>query len=406
MATHGRRRTRLDPGSRRKAGPGTRAVHAGEPARAGEPLTVPIYQSSAFLLDRPAYDDIAAGRHQARWVYTRWGNPTAAALEAKVAALEGCPAAVAVSSGMAAISATVLGLLGRGDRVLASRDLYGGTLGFLRGLGARGIAADLADQADAAAMGRAMRKGTRLVFLESITNPLLRLPELDGIAALAAERGIPVAVDNTFATPVNLRPFCHGSSLVIHSATKYLGGHSDLVAGVVAGADAPLARVRAANEELGGTPDPHTAFLVSRGIKTLQLRMQRHNENGLAVARLLEGHPRVARVMYPGLESHPQHALARRLLDGFGGMVSFEIRGGLPAAMRFLRSLRLFLQAATLGGVESLATVPALTSHAHLPPAERRRMGISDGLVRLSVGIEDIGDLVEDLERGLRGSRG
>lgn len=383
-------------------GLGTKAIHVGEPQGEGEPITMPVYQASTFYLGEEAYASIERGDASDRNVYTRWGNPTLTSAARKIASLEGCERALVTSSGMGAISAVVLSHLQKGDVMLSSRELYGGTYAFFGTLSRFGIRVEYVDQADPEAISSRLTPHTRLIYLESVTNPLLNVAPLDEIAAISMERSIPIAIDNTFATPVNLRPAEFGAGLIVHSATKYLGGHSDIVAGAVASSGEVMERVWLTGIRLGATLDPHAGYLLSRGIKTLHLRMQRHNENAMGVAEFLSEHPRVTSVRYPGLECHPQHALARKMFDGFGGMVTFEVKGGLQAAKRTLSSLGLFAEASSLGGVESLASMPVNTSHAHVPPDERRRMGISEGMVRLSVGVEDLDDLIEDLDAALR----
>jgi cystathionine gamma-lyase len=316
--------------------------------------------------------------------------------------LEGCERALVTASGMGAISSVVLGLLSKGDRILSTHDLYGGTYGLFQTLPNFGIGVDYVDQTDPGDVASHVRKETRLIYLESVTNPTLRIAALDEIGKVAKERSLPIAIDNTFPSPINLRPVEHGAHIVIHSATKYLCGHSDIIAGVVASDAKAMDSVLRSSIRLGPTLDPHAAFLLARGMKTLALRMERHNSNALAVAEFLSEHPRATNVIYPGLRSHPQHALAKRMLDGFGGMVTFDVKGGLKDALRFLDSLSVFAPATSLGGVESLASMPVNTSHAHVPKKEREAMGISDSTVRLSVGIEDVDDIIEDLASALR----
>jgi cystathionine gamma-lyase len=353
----------------------------------------PFYLSSTYVQDGP-------GGHKG-FEYSRTRNPTRDALEGCLAALEGGRHGLAFASGLAATDA-VLHLLSAGDHVLACDDVYGGTFRIMDKVFRRhGVAFDAVDMTDPANVARALRKETRLVWIESPTNPMLKLVDLAAVARLARAHGARTVVDNTFATPCFQRPLEHGIDVVVHSTTKYLNGHSDVVGGAVVTSDGDLhARLAFLQNAVGGIPSPMDAFLVLRGLKTLPVRMERHAANAMAVARFLEGHPQVERVAYPGLASHPQHALARRQMSGFGGMVTFVLRGGLPAATAFLRAVRIFSCAESLGGVESLIEHPAIMTHASVPEATRAALGISDGLIRASVGIEHVDDLVADLSRG------
>jgi cystathionine gamma-lyase len=377
----------------------TLVIHAGQPPdpRTGAVMQ-PVYLSSTFAQEGP-------GRHKG-YEYSRSGNPTRDALEACYAALEGASHGFAFASGLAATDA-VLHLLQAGDHVLASDDVYGGTFRILDKVHRRhGLAFDQVDMTDLAAVERAFRPTTRLVWIETPTNPLLKVSDVAAIARLARARGAVSVVDNTFATPAFQRPLELGVDLVVHSATKYLNGHSDVVGGAAMTGDGALAeRLRFVQNAAGAVPSPMDCYLVLRGLKTLAVRMERHAEGALRIARWLEGHPQVERVHYPGLPSHPQHALAQRQMRGFGGMVAFVIRGGLPAARAFLESVRLFACAESLGGVESLIEHPALMTHASIPAAQRAALGISDGLIRVSVGIEHVDDLVADLEAGFAAAR-
>jgi cystathionine gamma-lyase len=372
----------------------TLAVHAGQPPdpRTGAVMT-PIYLSSTFAQEGP-------GRHKG-WEYSRSGNPTRDALEACYAALEGGRHGFAFASGLAASDA-VLHTLQAGDHVLASDDVYGGTFRILDKVYRRhGVGFDQVDMTDLAAVERAFRPTTRLVWIESPTNPLLKVADVAAVAKMARARGAVSVVDNTFATPCFQRPLELGADLALHSATKYLNGHSDVVGGAAVTSDDGLAeRLRFVQNAAGGIPSPMDCYLVLRGLKTLAVRMERHAQSALRIARWLEDHPQVERVLYPGLPSHPQHELARRQMSGFSGMLAFVIRGGLPAARAFLESVRLFACAESLGGVESLIEHPAIMTHASIPEAQRAALGIADGLIRVSVGIEHVDDLLEDLERG------
>jgi cystathionine beta-lyase/cystathionine gamma-synthase len=375
------------------AGASTRAVHAGAPPpAAGAPVVMPIHQTSTFFSGADAPAEV---------LYTRYGsNPNHLAVARKVAALEGAEDAVVVASGNAACALALLSCAAAGGRIVAQKELYGGTLRLLqREFPRLGIRTQYVPVA--AEWSAALLEPAAAVLIELPVNPTLRVPDLPGAAAAARAAGVPLIVDATFATPINLRPLEHGAELVFHSATKYYGGHSDLSAGVVAGSAARVAAVRELVTSFGPVLDPHAVWLLDRGIKTLAVRMARHNENGLAVARWLEAHPLVERVLYPGLPSHPDHARATALMTGFGGVVSLVVRGGDEAALHFTRSLELMCVAPSLGGVETLVSMPRHTSHAGLTREERYAAGIPDGFVRLALGIEDAADLVADLEQAL-----
>ncbi len=373
----------------------TLAIHAGQrPDPTTGAIMTPVYLSSTYVQDGP-------GVHKG-FEYSRTQNPTRHALQDCLAALEGGRHGLAFASGLAATDA-VLHLLSSGDHVLASDDVYGGTFRLFDKVFRRhGVTFDAVDMTVPENVARALRPETKLVWIESPTNPMLKLVDLAAVAAIARAHGATTVVDNTFATPCFQRPLGLGIDVVVHSTTKYLNGHSDVIGGAIVTSDEDLhARLAFLQNAVGGVPSPMDAFLVLRGLKTLPVRMERHARNALAVARFLEAHPQVERVLYPGLPSHPQHALARRQMSGFGGMVTFVLRGGLPAATAFLRAVRIFSCAESLGGVESLIEHPAIMTHASVPGATREALGISDGLVRASVGIESADDLVEDLTRGL-----
>jgi len=377
----------------------TLAIHAGQhPDPTTGAIMTPVYLTSTYVQDGP-------GVHKG-YEYSRTQNPTRHALEACLAALEGGKHGLAFASGLAATDA-VLHLLSAGDHVLFSDDVYGGTFRIFDKVFRRhGLAFDAVDMTDPANVARALRPETRLVWIESPTNPMLKLVDLAAVSTIAREHGARTVVDNTFATPCFQRPLAHGIDVVVHSTTKYLNGHSDVVGGAIVTDDGDLhARLAFLQNAVGGVPSPMDAFLVLRGLKTLPVRMERHGRNALAVARFLEAHPQVERVAYPGLASHPQHALACRQMTGFGGMLAFVIRGGLPAATAFLRAVRIFACAESLGGVESLIEHPAIMTHASVPKETRDKLGIADGLVRVSVGIESADDLVEDLARGFEAAR-
>ncbi len=377
----------------------TLAIHAGQsPDPTTGAVMTPVYLTSTYAQAGP-------GEHKG-FEYSRTRNPTRDALEGCLAALEGARHGLAFASGLAATDA-ILHLLEAGDHLVCCDDVYGGTFRLVDKVFRRhGVEASWVDLTDPANLERAMRPRTRLVWIESPTNPLLKLVDLDAVAALARARGARTVVDNTFATPFFQRPLQHGIDLVCHSTTKYLNGHSDVVGGAVLTGDGELhQRLAFLQNAVGAVPSPMDSFLVLRGLKTLHLRMERHADNAMRLARHLETHQQVERVAYPGLPSHPQHALARRQMTGFGGMLAFVIRGGLPAARAFLGAVRVFTCAESLGGVESLIEHPAIMTHASVPRETRERLGIADGFIRVSVGIEHADDLVEDLERGFAAAK-
>jgi cystathionine beta-lyase/cystathionine gamma-synthase len=376
---------------------GTLAVHAGQ---SPEPVTgaimPPIFQTSTYV--QPAVAEPKQGRYD----YARVANPTREALEANVAGLEGGKHGVAFASGLAAIE-SVVKRLSAGDHVVSEENVYGGTMRmFNRVLAKLGIEFTWVDAGDGEAIRRAMRPSTKIVHVETPTNPMMRVSDLRAAAEAAHAGGALLMVDNTFATPFNQRPLGLGADVVVHSSTKYLNGHSDIIGGVLVVNDDALAEeIRFVRKSTGAVPGPMDAWLCLRGTKTLHLRMRAHNENALAVARFLEGHAKVDRVLYPGLPSHPQHALAARQMSGFSGMVSIDV-GTLARAKAIAENVRVFQLAESLGGVESLISVPALMTHASVPEDRRKEMGITNGLVRLSVGIEDVQDLLEDLDTALK----
>jgi cystathionine beta-lyase/cystathionine gamma-synthase len=376
----------------------TLLIHAGEPRpRMGGALILPVFQSATFAFPDPSGDPALR--------YIRLNNtPNHEVLHAKLAALEKAEAALVTASGMAAIAAVLLTVLGSGDRILVQQGLYGGTHGLIhQDLARLGISADVVSDDDPADWRRHLQPGTRAFYVETITNPTLRVADLEAVAAFCREHGLVSIIDNTFASPVNFRPLEHGFDLSLHSATKYLNGHSDIVAGAVIGGANLVERVKQRLDHLGASLDPHACFLLHRGLKTLGVRVRQQNSGAEAVARFLSGHPAVARVNYPGLENHPDHPRAKGLFDGYGGMLSFEIDGGAAVAEAFLSHLRLPVVAPSLGGVESLITRPAATSHAGMTPAQRAAMGIGDNLVRMSVGLEAPEDLIADLDQALAG---
>jgi cystathionine gamma-lyase len=387
-----------NPESSRRHGFATRVIHAGQqPDPTTGAIMTPIYASSTYVQESP-------GRHRG-FDYGRTRNPTRDALEACVADLENGFAGFAFASGMAAMG-TVLELLDSGAHVVAMHDLYGGSYRLFENVRRRSAGLDFSfvDLSDPARLEPALRPNTRMVWVESPTNPLLKLVDLGAIADIARRRGLMTVCDNTFASSWVQRPLDHGFDVVVHSTTKYLNGHSDVIGGVAVIREDEALRDRLAylQNAIGGVPGPFDAFLTLRGLKTLALRMERHCANALAVAEFLEGHPKVERVHYPGLASHPQKALADRQMQGrYGGMVTAVLTGGLDASRRFLERCRLFALAESLGGVESLIEHPAIMTHASLPATVRAELGISDGLVRLSVGIEDADDLIAELRDAL-----
>ena len=380
----------------RNAGFGTLAIHAGQaPEATTGAIMPPIFQTSTYV--QPAIAEPLGGIYD----YARVANPTREALERNLAALEGGPHGIAFSSGLAAIEA-VLKTLSAGDHVVSEENTYGGTTRmFTRVLSRLGIEFTFVDSRDADAVAAAMRPETRLVHVETPTNPMMRLCDIRAVAEVAHAGGAIMMVDNTFATPFNQRPLSLGADVVVHSTTKYINGHSDIIGGVlVVGADDLAEEIRFVRKSTGAVPGPMDAWLCLRGAKTLHVRMRQHNAAGLAVARYLEDHSAVDRVFYPGLESHPQHDLATRQMTGFTGMVSMDV-GTLDRARAVVEHTHLFQLAESLGGVESLISVPALMTHASVPADLRARMGVTDGLVRLSVGIEEQDDLIADLEQAL-----
>jgi cystathionine gamma-lyase len=375
----------------------TKLIHAAQPP---DPLTgavnVPVYLTSTFAQSAP-------NRHKG-FVYGRSGNPTRQVLESALAAIEGGKVGLAFSSGLGALT-TLLESVPSGARIVADTDLYGGTWRLLdHHRRMFGVETEFVDFTDLAAVGAAVQRGAAptLVYGESPTNPLMRVVDLRALAQLAHQRRAAFVVDNTFATPALQRPIELGADVVLHSTTKYIGGHSDIIGGalVVAGR-ARGEKLRWLQNAVGAVPSPFDAFLALRGLHTLGIRMRAHEEGARAVAEVLDGSKKVTRVLYPGLKSHPQHALAARQMSGFGGMLSFELRGGMPAVRKFLRRLRVFTLAESLGGVESLVDHPATMTHASVPRAEREAHGVTDGLVRLSCGIEDPADLAEDVTAAL-----
>jgi cystathionine beta-lyase/cystathionine gamma-synthase len=384
--------------------PETTAVHgASDLEKKNGPVGTPIYQTSTFeVTDNDEQQRVTTTDRY----YTRWGNPTNTAAEQAVAAVEGVEAARTFASGMGAITTTILGLLKTGDHVVAQRDVYGGvTKFFSQWLPRLGIEATLVDTNDYEQQARAIRPNTRLLYLESPTNPALRVVDLKKASALARQHKLISMIDSTFGTPINQHPAEYGIDLVMHSGTKYLSGHADLTCGVVCGSQELMDQIWETRTTLGNCMDPHAAWLLIRGLKTLAVRVARQNENALRVAEFLEQHPKVRRVYYPFLKSHPQHAIAREQMTGGGGMVTFEVEGTGEDARRVSEAMRLFTLATSLGGVESLVSIPVLTSHAMISAEQRQKMGVTEQMVRLSLGIESAEDLIADLERALEAVR-
>lgn len=379
----------------------TLAVHGGEPRPGPEgSLVYPIYQGTVYRYESgTSYHDLK---------YIRLNStPTQRYLHDKLASLEGTETAVATASGMAALTSTLLATLKPGDHMLAGDCLYGGSHDFLTQDAERlGWSYTFVDPHRPETWSAALKPTTRLFLVETITNPLMRVPRLKEVVAFARQHSLTSLIDNTFASPVNFRPAEHGFDLIFHSATKYLNGHSDLVAGCVFGPRERIEKIRHAMSHFGGSLDPHAAFLLARGIKTLALRVAAQNRNGLTLARFLVDRPEVEQVNYPGLPAHPDHDHASTLLDGFGGMLSLRLKGGEAAARRLLASVTIATMAPSLGGVESLITLPAETSHAGMTPEDRRRIGVTDDLIRVSCGIEAAEDLIDDFGRALGRTEG
>jgi methionine-gamma-lyase len=383
--------------------PQTRAIHAGEPPRhgIGAPINSGIVRSSNFTLS--STEELkrwAEGKSKA-FMYTREGNPTLAMAERKIAALEGAEDAVVTSSGMAAISSTLLSFLGNGDELIASAQVYGGAYRLMRDIFPRFGITPRFTEACLDHLEALLSPKTKCLYVETPTNPTLFLVDLRKAAAFAHKHHLISIVDNTFATPILQNPIEFGFDLVVHSVSKGLSGHSDIIGGVVAGKAEYIAGVRHMVTCFGGCMDPDVAFLLMRGMKTLGVRVNRQCESALRVARFLEKHRKVERVHYPGLSSHPDQQLAKKQMRGFGSMLAFDLKGGLPAARKFCDRVKIFLLAASLGGVESLVILPIYTSHFHMNPDELRRAGVQPGTVRVSIGLEDAEDLIEDLQQAL-----
>ncbi|MGD0423935.1 MAG: aminotransferase class I/II-fold pyridoxal phosphate-dependent enzyme [Candidatus Bathyarchaeia archaeon] len=374
----------------------TKLIHAGEPTpRILGSVSIPIFQSAMFeYAGETSYHDLK---------YIRLNNtPNHEALHEKLSALENAEAALVTSSGMAAITTALLAFLSNGDHLLVQNCLYGGTHTFVtRDLEKFGISYDFIDADDPESWNGKLRQNTKAIYVETMTNPLLDVADHKAVVEFAKKNRIISLIDNTFASPINFRPPEHGFDLSLHSCTKYLNGHSDIVAGAIIGRAELVEKVKHRLDHLGGSLDPHACFLLHRGVKTLALRVRFQNESALQIATFLQNQSAVAKVNYPGLESHRQHARARELFDGFGGMLSFELKGGVMAAKEFMKKTTIPIKAPSLGGVETLLTLPSTTSHAGMRPEERKALGITDGLIRMSVGIEATEDIIEDFENAL-----
>ena len=390
------------PKKRKRWGDATIAIHQGDQRfHVGAPVGANIARTANFTFESTEEMKRWTEGKSSAYIYTRYGNPTLTIAEEKLAALEGAEAAIVTASGMAAISSALLAVLKAGDEVISTRQTYGGTYRLMRdnfprfGIVVRHVESDLAG------IEQLVNPRTKALYIESPTNPTLRLVDLQKAVAFAKEWGLISLIDNTFASPLLQKPIQIGFNIVLHSATKYLSGHSDLIAGAAAGSRAIINEVRHNIINLGGSLDPEAAYLLIRGMKTLSVRMERQCENAMVVAKYLAKHPKVAKVHYPGLPSHPDHKLAKRQMKGFGAMLAFDLKGGLPAARRFCDRVRIFLLAASLGGAESLVVLPIYTSHYNMSEAELRAAGVGAGTVRVSVGLEDSADLIEDLRQAL-----
>jgi len=384
---------------------GTKAIHGGAEKNPFGTLTTPIYQSSTFVFDTAEQGGRRFALEEAGYIYSRLGNPTSSVVEGKLALLEGAEAALATSSGMGAISSTMWTLLKAGDHVLADKTLYGCTYAFLsHGLTKFGIDVEFVDTSDLEVVKKSMKSNTRIVYLETPANPNLKIVNINKICKIAHEnKDTLVVVDNTFATPYLQNPIKLGADLVVHSATKYLNGHGDVVAGFVAGDLETVTQIRliGVKDMTGSVLSPQDAFLMIRGMKTLELRMERHCSNAGEVATFLDTHPMIEKVYYPGLESHEGHELAKEQMNGFGGIIAFDVKGGIEAGKKLLNSLELCTLAVSLGDTETLIQHPASMTHSPYTREERLASGITDGLVRISIGLEGVNDIIDDLKQGL-----
>ena len=382
----------------------TELLHRGEGACDGAaPLVTPIYATSTFVFANAAELEQYQEGQSDKYLYTRYGNPTVHAAEEKIAVLEGAEAAMVTSSGMAATATALFGLLKSGDEIICSSAIYGGTLHIITDYLSRfGVSSRFASLEDLAAPDRVIGPKTRILWFESPNNPTLRCVDISNVAAACRARNVVSAIDNTFASPINQKPISLGIDLVMHSATKYLNGHSDVTAGVLAGSASLLDRLQPARRLFGGVLEPASAYALARGLKTLAVRVARHNDNATRIATWLERHAGVSRVFYPGLPSHPDHEIARRQMCGFSGMVTFEVKGGYDAACRAYDRFQVISRAASLGGTESVCSLPVLTSQYGLSDDQLSACGVTRGMIRLSVGLEHVDDLIADLDQALR----
>lgn len=383
----------------------TRCVHAGQqPDPQTGSLTTPLYQTSTFVFKSAEQGAARFAGEEPGYIYTRLGNPTTAALEAKMADLEGGEAALALGSGMAAVSAVIMAMVRQGDHVLYGAPIYGCTYAFLHDqMAGFGVQASGVDVSDPQKVAEAIRPNTKVLLLETPANPTLKMADIRALAAICHDRGVQLVIDNTFMSPYLQQPLALGADVVLHSATKYISGHGDVIAGIIVGKKEFIDVVHMTTlKNIGGVLGPFEAWLLLRGLKTLHIRMDRHCENAMKVAQFLEQHPLVERVWYPGLESFPQHDLARRQMSGFGGIIAFEVKGGVAAGRKLMNSVQLCHLAVSLGDAESLIQHPASMTHAVVPAEDRVKSGITDGLVRLSVGLESAADIIADLDQGLR----
>ena len=366
-------------------------------------VTTPIYQTATFAFTKAEEVVKAAKGESSSYVYSRWDNPTVRTLETKVADLEGAEDAAFFSSGMGAISTSVITFLQKGDHVVAIRDLYGEAYRMVHDFLPRfGVETTMVDTGDYAGMRHQMKENTKVVYIESPTNPTVKVVDIARSAEIAHDVGAKLLIDGTFASPINQKPLSLGADVVLHSATKYLNGHADVIAGVAAGSKDLIHKIKMTRRILGGTLDPHAAYLILRGIKTLALRVARNNQNAQILAEYLSTHEKVVSVNYPGLTTHPQHELAKEQMTGFGGVLSFEIKGRMEDAMKFTESLKVATLGASLGGVETLVSQPATLTHLQLSPEERKKTGMPETLIRVAVGVEDAEDLIKDFEQALR----
>ena len=383
----------------------TKCIHSGEYIdKETGAVNTPIFQSSTFVLSDEDYKKILDGKAREAWIYSRYGNPTRRAVEEKIRELCNGEDAILFSSGMAAISTTLLTFLKEGDEIITTLDLYGGTQSFIKNeLPKFGIVVKYVDQTKPEEIKKVATDKTKLLYFETLSNPLLKILDVDEVVKIAKDIGVPVVVDNTFLTPYNLTPLDRGVDIEIHSVTKYLNGHSDVVGGVVVGSKNYMDMIWERMIRYGGSMDPASSFLLERGLKTLSLRMERHNVNALRIATFLSTHEKVRNVIYPTLDNYPQVLSSiKYLTKGAGGMVSFEVKGNDEDGLKFMRNLKIIKEATSLGGVESLVSMPFNTSHASLTEEEREKIGIGPGFIRLSVGIEDVDDLMWDIDQALK----